>query len=203
MQKRNSKIYYSAGLISIMLLPILCILYLKKNDAFTSYNSIKLEPWNEENYKEEIVPIINSKKFTAVNLTGNSTSDKAKLNAAEKRIKELIATKDSINGIKFHFEDKSEYWSFIKVLEILETQNAKFYVPYKNDIWFAYSRGEKKKTIFRVCGDFRRIIPIDEKNFKIEWQEIIEITKKFYLPIIAYILMLFFTFKRIRNTIKN
>jgi uncharacterized protein YktA (UPF0223 family) len=203
MQKHNKKFYYSAGLISIILLPICCILYLKSIDAFTHYGSIDLYAWNGKDFKKETIQFLNSKKFKIINLTGDSVSDKKKLNIAQKEIKKIISTKDSIRGIKFHFEKKSEYWSYVRVIEILEIENAKVYLPYKNDIWFANPREPKKKIKTFVCGTRYSTIYIDKTESKIKWQEIIEVLKKYYLPIIAYILMVFFTFKRIINEKKD
>lgn len=203
MQKIKKINYYSAGLISILLLPLLSILYLKNNDAFTDYRSIKLTVWNGEDFEPQITQFLNSKKFTVVNLTGNLNSDKAKLNIAQKKIKELIVSKDAINGIKFHFEKKSEYWTFIKVLDILEREKATFYLPYKNDIWFANTREPKKKIKSFICGTIYHTIYIDQRESKIGFEEIIALVQKFYLSIIAYFLMLFFTLRRIINENKG
>jgi hypothetical protein len=197
MQKPKKINYYSAGLISILLLPLLSILYLKNNDAFTEYGAIKLAVWNGENFEPEITHFLNSKKFTVVNLTGSLYSDKAKLKIAQKKIKELILSKDSINGIKYHFEKKSEYWAFIKVLDILESEKATFYLPYKNDIWFANTRESKKKIKSFICGTIYHTIYIDQRESIKGFEKIIEFAQKFYLSIIAYCLMLFFTCRRI------
>ncbi|OAZ04127.1 hypothetical protein [Flavobacterium succinicans] len=207
MRKHNKKIYYSAGLISIILLPVFCLIYLKSIDAFTNYGSIDLYRWNGKDFKKETTQFLNSKKFKIVNLTGNIDSDRAKLNIAQKDIKKIISTKDSIKGIKFHFEKKSEYWSFIRVIEILQIEKAKVYLPYKNDIWFANPRTPKpnknsKQIKSFVCGT-QYTIYVDETESNIKWQEIIVVLKKYYLPIIAYILMIFFTFKRIMHERKG
>ncbi|HHT9079622.1 TPA: hypothetical protein ACT5CJ_002412 [Flavobacterium psychrophilum] len=211
MRKHNRKIYYSAGLISIILLPLLCILNLKNNDAFIQYGSIDLYTWDGKEdsiLTKGISEYLNSKKYTTVTLTGKTNSDEIKLNIAQKNIRKLILSKDSINGIRFHFNKKSEYWAFVKVLDILQVEKAKFYVPYKDDIWFANPRNPKrnknhKKIKLFVCGTNQNIIYIDESESKIKWQEITEIVKKYYLPIIAYLLMIFFTFKRIMNEKKG
>ena len=200
MRKHNKKIYYSAGLISIILLPIFCLIYLKSIDAFTNYGSIELYTWDGKEdsiLTKGLSEFLNSKKYTIVTLTGNINSDEAKLNIAQKNIQNLISSKDTINGIRFHFNQKSQYWAFIKVLDILQVENAKFYVPYKNDIWFANPREPKKKIKNFVCGLTYTTINIDESESKIESQKIIELVKKYYLPIIVYILMMFFTFRRI------
>jgi hypothetical protein len=206
MRKHNKKIYYSSGLISIILLPIFCLIYLKSIDAFTQYGSIDLYTWDGKEdsiITKGLSKFLNSKKYTIVTLTGNINSDETKLNIAQKNIQKLISSKDTINGIRFHFDQKSQYWAFVKVLDILQVENAKFYVPYKNDIWFANPREPKKKIRTFVCGTRSSTIYIDKTESKINWQVIIEVLKKYYLPIIAYILMMFLTFKRIINEKKG
>jgi len=206
MRKHNKKIYYSAGLISIILLPIFCLIYLKSIDAFTQYGSIDLYTWDGKEdsiITKGLSKFLNSKKYTIVTLTGNINSDETKLNIAQKNIQKLISSKDTINGIRFHFDQKSQYWAFVKVLDILQVENAKFYVPYKNDIWFANPREPKKKIRTFVCGTRSSTIYIDKTESKIKWQEIIILLKKYYLPIITYILMIFFTFKRIMHERKG
>lgn len=202
MRKNNKKIYYSSGLISIILLPILCILYLKSINAFTHYGVMNFQMWDgkEENIGTKgITKFLNSKKYTIVNLTGDNNSDKIKLNIAEKNVKKFILSNGTISGIKFHFGEKSEYWTFIRVLDILAIEKAEFYVPYKNDIWFTNPKPRKiNKNIKHIeplhCG----YIPIyinESESF--ESSEIKELVKKYYLPIIAYFLMLIFTIKKI------
>jgi hypothetical protein len=203
--RKHKKIYYSAGLISIIMLPVLCIIYLKSIDAFTHYGSINLYVWNGKDFKEETTKFLNSKKFSVVNLTGNLDSDLAKLNIAQKSVKQIISTKDSVKGIKFHFEKEAEYWSYIRVLDILQIENAKVYLPYKNDIWFANPREIKQKSKVNktkiksfICVSGRLQNEYIEENIsKISYRKVIEFSKKYYLPIIAYILMVFFTLRRI------
>ena len=184
------------------MLPILCILHLKNIDAFTNYGSMDIQIWDgkEDNMGTKgITKFLNSKKYTVVNLTGDNNSDKEKLNIAEKNVRKLILSNDTISGIKFHFGEKSEYWTFIRVLDILSIEKAKFYVPYKNDIWFTNPKPRKiNKNLKHIKPMYCGLIPVYiNESESIKWSEIKEIVKKFYLPIIAYLLMLTFTIKRI------
>jgi uncharacterized protein YktA (UPF0223 family) len=209
MRKHNKKIYYSAGLISIILLPICCLIYLKSIDALTHYGSIDLYRWNGKDFKKETAQFLNSKKFKIVNLTGDLDSDKEKLNIAQKDIKKIVSTKNSIKGIKFHFEKKAQYWSFIRVIEILQIENAKIYVPYKNDIWFANPKEvkveQKPNTNKPIINNFICVSGrlqneyLEELKNKITYQKVIEFSEKYYLPIIAYFFMVFFTLRRLVN----
>ena len=210
--RKHKKIYYSAGLISIIMLPVLCIIYLKNIDAFTHYGALDLYVWNGTDFKEETTQFLNSKKFIIVNLTGDLNSDTAKLNIAQKNVKQIISTKDSIKGIKFHFEKKAEYWSYVRVIDILQVEKAKTFLPYKNDIWFANPRIPKpdknpkkyKEIIPFICVSGRlQNEYLEEQKNKITYQKVIGFSKKYYLIIVAYILMIFFTFKRIMDEKKG
>ena len=185
------------------MLPILCVLYFKNNNSFKQYGSIDIQIWdgNENNTDTKgIRTFLNSKKYFIVSLTGENKSDQIKLVNAENTIKKLMISNDSLNGVKFHFEKKSEYWTYVKVLEILSIQKAKVYVQYKNDIWFANPRKPKpNKNLKQIrptfCGYRPSTIYENESEPKINWNKSFVILKKYCLPIIAYILMVFFTFK--------
>jgi len=206
MQKRK-RIYYSAGLISIVLLPILCLINIKNSNPFGNSNSIGFQSMggqeNTELFKN-YTAFLNTKKFTTIALTGNNISDSIKLEEAHSDIKELVKSKDSVAGIKFHFGQKSKYWAFVRVLDILYVEQCYTFFVYKDDIWAT----NPKPVKFDKNAEPLRIITCSsggyDPNFEEDiwgpiWQKIIEIGKKYYLPIIAYILMLFFTFRRIVN----
>lgn len=213
MQKRK-RIYYSAGLISIILLPVLCLINIKNNDAFKNRYSINFQNWdgqeNSEFFKNNIA-FLKTKKFTTVIITGNNNSDSIKLQEAQKNIKALVKSKDSVGGIKFHFGQKSQYWTYIRVLDIINIEQGGHYFSYKNDILFTNPKPpkpvkfDKNAEPLRIitCGSGGSDPDFEEDIWGPIWQKTIEIGKKYYLPIIAYILMLFFTFRRIVNEHKT
>lgn len=210
MHKRK-KIYYSAGLISIIVLPVLCLINIKNNDAFKNSNSIGFQSMGGQEDTElfkSYTAFLNTKKFKTVALTGNNFSDSIKLEEAQNDIKELVKSKDSVAGIKFHFGQKSKYWAFIRVLDILYVEQCYTFFVYKDDIWATNPRPikiDKNAEPLRIftCGSGGSDPDFEEDIWGPIWQKTIEIGKKYYLPIIAYILMLFFTFRRIINQYKS
>jgi hypothetical protein len=92
----------------------------------------------------------------------------------------------------------------------LQIEKAKIYLPYKNDIWFGNPKIIKQKPnlnkpiTYFICNSGRLDNEyLEELKNKITYQKVIEFSKKYYLPIIAYILMLFFTLRRIVNEKKG
>lgn len=203
MRKHRKKAFYSAGAISIILLPILCFFYLKSNNAFTSYRSIDLQVWDGKESDvgtKGIRSLLKTKKFITIRLTGDEKTDIAKLRFAQQKVESIIRTKDSVLGIKFHFEKKSQYWAYIKVLDILSVNKAPFYVPYKDDIWFTNPRIRKTvRSNIEIeplnCGTSDHVMYIsnDEKErFTLK-----DFIKGYYPSIILYCFMIFFAFRRL------
>ncbi|PKB17659.1 hypothetical protein CLU82_2880 [Flavobacterium sp. 5] len=197
---------------------MLCFLTLKYNPSYKIYSSINCDLWGgDENtvlFKEGIT-FLNSKKFKTVDLTGDNVLDKIKIEKAQNDIRKLVGSKDSVSGIKFHFGQKSEYWTIVKVLDILQIEGANLYMFYKNDIWVTNPKrlkpNEMQDIRLLLIGDvFGQEVYVKDNEINIIWQKIklnyqatIEICKKYCLPIIAYILMLFFTIRRIINEKKG
>lgn len=201
MRKHKSKIYYSAGFISIILLPILCMLNSKNNEAFANCCSIDIQFWDgkeDDLGNKGLTAFLNSKKYTTVNLNGDNYTDLEKIDKAAIEIKKIVLSKDSIRGVKFHFGPNSEYATFIKVLDVLAIQKPGFYVPYKDDIFVANPKPIKSNSKlvkiipFRYCSVWRKT-----DNNLIDWPFWKEMFEKYYLLIILYVLMIFFQFKKI------
>ena len=195
-------------MISIILLPIFCLCFFIKRDALKKYGAINIAIWDGKELDIGTIGIqkyLDTKKYYIFNLTGDSNTDRIKFNESEKIIRKIIKTKDSINGVKFHFEKKSQYWSFIRAVEILKAENAEFFVPYKNDIWFTNPKikHDEKKIKTWVCGNVsnKKQINVNENNSKIEFEKIAENIKKYIVPIILYLGMVYFTFRK--NKIGN
>lgn len=48
LRKSHKKLYYTSGLISLLLLPVLCVLFLQKNNVFEPFYAIELNAWTHE-----------------------------------------------------------------------------------------------------------------------------------------------------------
>lgn len=206
MKTQRRKLYYSAGLISIILLPIFCLIYLNSIKAFKQFGSIQIS-LSDKGFTENNVSLkkyLNSKRYFIVNLTGNNKIDKLKLENANILIKKIILSKDSIQGVKFNLR-KSEYWTFIKILDILRINNAELYNLYNNELWFANPPKPKTETIKinKNANSDRNYIDCDTQYINRKEQVVDEIENigikefinNYYPSIIAYLLMIYFAVK--------
>lgn len=95
----------------------------------------------------------------------------------------------------------------------MKIEGATAYFIYKNDIWVTNPKPIKTskysgRIIRCETGALAQQTQQNEPKItwqktKIFWQEIIEICKKYYTSVITYILMVFFTLRRIINEKKG
>ena len=151
----RKKIYYIPGIISLTILPIIFCFYNYSYQRTNIKTVIKSFFWNPELpkkypeiFKEEYPP---KRNYEDIYLTGENESDKIKLAFSQIRVREILKYNDSTKGVHYHFGDSSEYWTFIKTLDIFQIEQAKTYMIYENDIWFMhYPLDTTIQTL--VCG---------------------------------------------------
>jgi hypothetical protein len=201
------RLYYAAGSISLVLLPLLCVLYLVcYRHAFDRARVIEITWWNE-NLAYDLAGDHPLKKriYTDINLTDNDDENKVKLDFARLAIRQLIATNDTVRGIHFHFDDNSKYWVFIRALDICAIEKAKFYVAKDNDMWvfnFIPKPIPTEKAHYFFCGTglMTKVINIDKTGVEATIDNIMTLAKKFPLPVLLFGMMIFLVTKRIHKT---
>lgn len=211
----TNRIYYSAGLISLVLLPILCLCYLNNRKAFRKERVMEINWWSDNVYKytNYKIPyfIHPERKFIDINLTANDKENKIKLDFAQLEIRQMVSTKDTINAVHFYFADNAKYWTLIRAFDICNIEKAKMYVPKGNDVWVFYYTLKPKVILTDnmkpVCGnamlldDVVFINPYEQvDNEKSEVSKyIFEIAKKYSVFAILFMLMTFLAIRKIFN----
>ena len=154
---RRKRIFYVPGIISLLFIPITFIYFASKQQRSLSISIIPIF-WTDASYlkKHNLFTPIKSpfppkRNYVDIILTGNNKNDKTKLNFSQIRIKEILSTNDSINGLHFKFMGNSEYWTFIRTLDILKFEGAKTYMALDNNFWF-YNVPPDTTTINWICG---------------------------------------------------
>lgn len=140
----RNRIFYPAGLISLVLLPILCIWNLNKQNAFQKLGAIDVGYfYHDENYEFSNIKtfknFLSSRNFSDIEFTGNKSDDKVILQYARIKIRSLIESKDTTNGIHFKLTEKAKYSSYVGVIEIFQNKNINALLD-KNDVWYYYQK---------------------------------------------------------------
>lgn len=148
-------------MISLVLLPFLCLYYFYENKFFEEERAMNLGFVDKESFEEfkkkNVFPIPRNYKEFVFN---NSIElEKDKLEQIQLSVRELKKTNDTINGVKIHLGKKTTYAVFIRLMDILGVEEEMpMYSLYKDDLWVlmpnkSKMQKEKKEENNRVnCG---------------------------------------------------
>jgi hypothetical protein len=138
----HKPINYAPGLISLVLFPMLCLMFLHQHKAFAHRGALNIaivdpdmDKLMEKKYHFKIPP---ERSYTSVNLTGNATGDQSLLEFARFEIKSMIRTKNTIWGIRFHFGNKMKYQTFVSVFDMCSVEESIGWIPHNDDIYVFY-----------------------------------------------------------------
>lgn len=166
MKNSRSYIFFPIGLISLILLPIICIWYLNKINAFKEERCLTIAVsnkfWEELSLKEYGFRIYPKRNYIEIDLTGNENDDNIRLNFAELEIRQFVKIQDTINGIRFHFDDTAKYWTLIRAIDICNSEGANIYNFYGNDMW-VFNLPKPKQTGIAIEPMFCGLMQIKPK----------------------------------------
>ena len=192
------RLYYP-GLISLILLPILCIYYFYQNHAFDKLNAMQVVcPTLGDMDSIFWRPNIN---YINITLTGNDQDDKEKLGQAQLQIRKLVVSEDTTTGIHIHFGDESKYWTLVRILDLCSIENAEHYGLYENDFWIINARKKYSSlpTGQAMCATITHQIEnngqiIEEKLTTIEF--IKDFVRTYFPSALLFLLMIYQTHKQ-------
>jgi hypothetical protein len=160
--RNKRRLYYTGGLISLILLPFLCIGYFQYIKVFNKIHTMEVNWTTEDSWKEFdslnqvgffLHPNID---FLEINLNENDKENKIKLDYAQLEIRRIIETKDTTKGVHFYFERNAKYWTVIRAFDVCNIENAHTYVPFKNHVWmFNYNERPNPNLVKNrpFCGN--------------------------------------------------
>jgi hypothetical protein len=228
-QFKESRIYYSTGMISLILLPVFCLLNINEQLELKKQRFIEVNWWDEslgEFWKNEYsFSKFPRRNYTNINISDNKNENTQNLLLAKQEIKKLISTQDTSIGIHFHFDMNATYSSFIKVIEICKNEKAKIYVVDDNDVWvYNYKTilkteiphikvNEKDIPLPMLCGTSDHDYPREivnlysaEEQARIYREEkygklifVFSYIKKYWVSCLLFIVMTVLSIKRLLN----
>ncbi len=178
----HKRIFYVPGLISLVVLPMIfwhfySIQHKKSNlrtmsVAWVNDNYLKrIWNWFPATTWDSIQGFHPSRNFELLTLTGNESYDQVKLNYFQIRMREILSSNDSINGVKIHFTPLTSYNSVVKSINLCKVEGAKIYWPYKDNLYFWHEPPVTEKitrNTFPLCGG-SIIKYIDERTY---WEKL-------------------------------
>jgi hypothetical protein len=200
----HQKITYSAGLISLIVLPVLVLCWLYRYQAAKSIHAIDIVFWSSE--AKEFIPkdywleAIIKKESTVINLTGNDQYDKVSLQYAQVLLSNWKANKDDTQVLNFHFGNKAKYWTFIEAINVCKAVKLNSYMPYQNNIyayWNFHSKPFANLPVTLITWGCDIIETKEPVDWSLVVQESIQTMKDYWAPGVIFILMIIFTLHKI------
>jgi hypothetical protein len=137
----HKPITYTPGLISLLLLPVFCLVFLHQHkDKLKAMDVAYYSPeWNKRLPKAYQFKFPPDRSYINVNLTGNTNSDKSLLEFARMQIRTMLKARNNSIGVRIHFGPRVQYWAYVSALDICYSENAESWAPYQDDIFVVYS----------------------------------------------------------------
>lgn len=183
-QYKHKKIFYVPGMFSLVLIPLFCLYFFYSQKAFVEYYSMDLGFPDDKSFQEikakyGSFPI--PRKYEEFVFNSSEELQKDKFIALKLSLQKLKKNNDTVNGVKIHLGEHSDYATYIRILNIMVETKVPTWVPYKNDVWVLIgNRSRKKKTEnhYRMfCGtqdninrERHRLQELEKENEKEQFQ---------------------------------
>lgn len=197
---KKIRLYYTGGLISLILLPFLCITFIYKSNSFKKYYAFDIIRYRDEWFKnnpELKVEFPPKRNFKIIELSGNEIKAKLQLDEVKLTIRNLILRKDSLNGIIVRFTDQTKYWSFVKALDLCKSEDITTYALYYDDLYI-YEQPLTRIPVKNNIETFTCDYPITtSKPEELSFFQSLKTDNKLWIILIAFILLSFLSINRI------
>jgi hypothetical protein len=155
--KKQCRIYYVPGVISLILLPVLCYLYLK---PYLGKDERVLEIVFMEKYKfsdnynqwpHYDTSTLSKAPYRRTYDTFflNGFRDDVKLESFRVLVRNMVTKKDTIKGVHIEMLDASKYGSFVKAINIFKQETLRSFAAFENQVWGLYIPYDKE-TLERI-----------------------------------------------------
>ena len=210
---RKRKRYYIPGMISLILLPIICFYYLKphiktETCLVVAYPS-KYNPNIKNDLRYDTTQLSrpeNRREYIDFVLNGNESINNKILDSFEIRNQTLVKMKDTIHGLHLLFGKTVNWGNVVKAINICFKDSFPRFMIYEDNLWTLYQnitpeiresilkgRQEQKEENTKIIQD--KVAEVYNMSFIDKYKGIIII----WPTIILFFILCIFSFQFIRN----
>lgn len=147
---RYKKLYYVPGLISLLLVPLLFIPTAVEHTQKLKKRVLEVNAWHPSLAEHYPFP---ERDYKEIALTRDAEQNKTAIANTRVYIKQLYANEDTINGIRYNFQDAS-YGTYVSIVNSLKVDSTTYSAMYGNSIW-VFNNPKPKEVeppLLLVCG---------------------------------------------------
>ncbi|WP_163398978.1 hypothetical protein [Flavobacterium fluviatile] len=186
-RKKRKKIFYVPGMISLVLIPLFCFYHFYKTDAFKVEGCLDISVATKEEFEKYRIKDL--RKYKDFSFKQDKSEELKELRFF---VRDLVRKYDTINGAKIHFDSKTDYNTFISVINLIVEEKVELWTHYKDDI-YVLSVSMPKPTKFSgtikyfSCGYYEA-----NKSYFLEmekekqFQYIVTLYKKYWIIFMGY-----------------
>ncbi|MCP2029462.1 hypothetical protein L1276_004649 [Flavobacterium sp. HSC-32F16] len=188
-REKRKKIFYVPGMISLVLIPLVCFYHFYKVDAFKDERCIDI---NIPSDSIEIKNFLSLKRdYQVFNFQNSLDLERNNLNKLQFALRNLNRTNDTIKGIQIHLGKKMKYEVYIRILDIFIIEKMLLYTQYKDDFFVVMLPKPKpsnaEKIVPIVCGYWeanKDYFLEEERKAKLKY--IISLYEKYWIVFLGY-----------------
>lgn len=170
-REKRKKIFYVPGMISLVLIPLFCFYHFYKVDAFKVYGSLNFSVPNKGDFEKYKVEDL--RKYKVFYFNGEKSQELQQLKELRVFAKDMIKKYDTINGAKIRFGSKTNYDTFISVINIMSEEKMPTWALFSDNLYaLANPKPKPTKKHSFVCGtnaySIERTLQMQEENRKEE-----------------------------------
>ena len=147
MKNSHKKIFYAPGMISLLFIPLFCLIFFYSQNSFVEYNCMDIGFLDDKSFQEIKAkygfPIPRKYENFVFNNKEKLQIDKFK--TLKLSLQKLKKDYDTVKGIKIHLGEHCDYASYIRLINIMYETKMPTWIHYKNDIWVLIGNKSKKK----------------------------------------------------------
>ncbi|MDX6182465.1 hypothetical protein SGQ44_07635 [Flavobacterium sp. Fl-77] len=166
---KRRKIFYVPGMISLIFIPLMCFYYFYKIDAFKVYGSLEFGIPDKEDFEKYKVEDL--RKYRTFSFNEKKSKHKQQLNELRFFTRDLVKRFDSINGAKIHFGSKTDYDTFVSIMDIMVEEKMPVWALFSDNM-YAFAHAKPKKKHGFICGTMastrENTLRMEEENQKKE-----------------------------------
>lgn len=150
--QRRPLVWYRSGMISLLLLPTLCLFFLREKGVFQEYRLLPVFQITKEFYEPQKYKWVNfvrppERQDLEILVNGDEEQSKTNLEMAQHFLNQLVNRQDTVSGVHFKFGDRAKYWMFVLALDICKIEKTQHFVTLENDIRAYYEEPDFGKTL--------------------------------------------------------
>ncbi len=145
---------YVPGMFSLVTVPVMLVLFTWLRLAQRPHYHTMEVNWYNEAYFSRMKWFHKPprRQYLHITLTGKEGSDNVRIAFGELYIREVYANRDTLHGVDFHFSEHSKYAAFVRVLDMANINDIRYYMASDDGIKMYYNGNERAEQPPKPLG---------------------------------------------------